>query len=153
MASRQTKSLVIQIVMGVVIVVLVFLLYRTISVPAERIQRQEELTELTRARMIDIREAMIRYEQQYDDFPSTLDSLVLFVKEDSLMQANINEIYGSNFEPDSLPFSPRTGERFILQVNDTSQVDTYLLRDPDREGDYIGTLEPNPTEVNAASWE
>ena len=153
MASSQTKRRALEIFLGLVIVVLAFMLYRAITVPAQKMERQQELTELTRARMIDIRESMIRYESEHGRFPTTLDSLVMFVEQDSLMQADADSIFGASFEPDSLPFSPRTGDRFILQVNDTSRVNTYLLKDPNRERDFIGTLEPDPTQVNAASWE
>ena len=153
MASGETTRTALTIVLGIIIVVLGFLLYRTITVPAERLDRQQELTEATRARMTNIREALIRYEREYNEFPGTLDSLVMFVEQDSLMQAINDSLYGATFEADSLPFSPRTGDRFIYEINDTSDVNVYLLQDPNQPRDSIGTLQPDPTQVNAASWE
>jgi hypothetical protein len=41
---------------------------------------------------------------------------------------------------------------FELTVNDTARVKTYLLKDPDSD-DQIGTVEPDVTRLNAASWE
>ena len=59
---------------------------------------------------------------------------------------------GTGFHPDSLIYSPRSGEEFRYAVNDTARVKTYLLEDPASD-DYIGTLEPDITRLNAASWE
>lgn len=150
--SRTTRR-IIEVVLGIVIIVLAYFLYRTIREPAERMERQEQLTEQTRERMLDIRQAMIRYEEQRGDYPDTLDSLVMFIEQDSALQANADSIFGPDFNPDSLPYSPRTGEKFILEVNDTSRVSTYKLTDPDRQQDYIGTTTGDVTQANAASWE
>lgn len=95
---------------------------------------------------------MIRYEELNDRFVTTLDSLVDFVRNDSLYRMAADSIFWEGFVADSLVHSPRTGKRFVLSVNDTSRVNTYLLQDPDSD-DQIGTLEPDITKLNAASWE
>lgn len=151
-SSRGTR-LAVEIVLGIVIVVLAYFLYRTIREPAEMMARQEQLTQQTRDRMTDIRTAMIRYEADSSRFPSTLDSLVMYVKQDSFIQANQDSLFGEGFNPDSLPYSPRTGNEFILETQDTADVATYYLQDPDREADYVGTQSADITELNAASWE
>ena len=151
--SSRAKRLVVEIILGIIIIGLSYYLYRTIREPAERLALQEELTEQTRNRMEDIRTAMIRYENENERYPTTLDSLVMFVEQDSSVQAQMDSLFGANFNPDSLPYSPRTGNRFVLQVNDTADVETYRLQDPDRESDYIGTVSSDITELNAASWE
>ena len=153
MASRsQGLRIAIQIVLGIVIVVLAYFLYLSITEPYAEIERQEQLTELTRQRMDNIRQAMIRYEVVNERYPSTLDSLVMFIREDSLFSLRADSIFGESVNVDSLPFSPRTGKRFELTVSDTAQVAAYLLEDPDSD-DQIGTLAADVTEINAASWE
>jgi hypothetical protein len=142
----------IQVVLGLVIIALVYWLYVSITEPYEAVRRQEEVTEQTRARMLNVRSAMIRYEEVNERYVTTLDSLVDFVQTDSLYSVEGDSIFGAGFVPDSLPFSPRTGKRFLLSVNDTARVMTYLLKDPDSD-DQIGTLEPDVTKLNAASWE
>ena len=76
----------------------------------------------------------------------------MWVKADSLMQAQMDSLLGPDVQPDSLPYSPRTGKRFIYAVNDTGRVAIYLLKDPDSE-DHIGAAEPDVSQLNAASWE
>ena len=149
--SRGTR-LGLQIVLGIVIVVLSYILYESLTKPYAAVERQGELTERVRERMTDIRTAMIQYEREHDRYPLTLDSLVTYVKTDSLMQAQRDSVFGRAINPDSLIYSPRTGEMFHLSVNDTARVKTYLLQDPNSD-DYIGTLEPDVTRLNAASWE
>lgn len=142
----------IQVALGLVIVALAYWLFVSITEPYEAIERQEEVTEMTRARMGAVRTAMIRYEELNDRFVTSLDSLVDFVRNDSLYRADADSIFWDGFVADSLVRSPRTGKKFVLSVNDTSRVNTYLLQDPDSD-DQIGTLEPDITKLNAASWE
>jgi len=87
-----------------------------------------------------------------DRFITSLDSLQMWITQDSLMAAKRDSIFGSGFMADSLIYSPRTGKKFVYTVNDTSAVVTYLLEDPDSD-DYIGTLSGDVTQLNAASWE
>lgn len=142
----------IQIVLGIVIVALAYWLYVSITEPWAVVERQEELIERTRERMEDVRTALIRYEERQGRFPGTLDSLQTWVETDSIIQAHADSLFGPDFDPDSLLYSPRTGSRFDYAVNDTARVMMYRLRDPDSD-DEIGTLEPDPTQLNAASWE
>ena len=150
MASQGLRT-GIQILLALVIVALSYYLYVSITEPYEAIRQQEELTDLTRARMAQVRQAMIQYESRYDRYPGTLDSLVIFLR-DSLDAQEVDSIFGPGFLADSLLFSPRSGARFDLTVVDTTRVPTYLLEDPDTD-DYIGTTEADVTRINAASWE
>lgn len=150
MASRKNIRIGIQIVLGIIIVILAYVLYESITGPYAEIERQEELTERTRSRMDNIRQALIRYEEEHDRFPGTLDSLVMYLDENPNL---VDSLYnGGNVNLDSLLYSPRTGNEFQYAVNDTGRVDIYLLEDPDSD-DYIGSDQPDVTEVNAASWE
>lgn len=151
MASNSLRA-GLQILLWVLIIGLSYVLYRSITEPYKLIERQQELTEMTRMRMDKIRQVAIHFENRYDRFPSTLDSLAMYAMEDSAFLAVRDSILGSSFPYDSLVYSPRTGKRFDYAINDTSRVNTYLLQDPDSD-DKIGTLLADVTLVNAASWE
>ena len=142
----------LQVILWAVIAALSYFLYLSITEPYELIERQEELTQMTRARMDKVRQVAIHYETQYERFPSSIDSLLLYVKTDSVFQMKRDSIVGSDLALDSLIYSPRTGKRFEYATNDTSRVQTYLLKDPD-SNDQIGTLLADVTLLNAASWE
>ncbi|MEM9996532.1 MAG: hypothetical protein AAF809_02435 [Bacteroidota bacterium] len=146
----------IQLVLAVAIVALGYYLYFSITDPGRQYERQLELTDLTRERMQHIRTALISFERENDYYTADLDSLVAYVKGDSLLVAKQDSVFqleaGQTLMVDSLPISPRTGNRFLLSVNDTSDVDIYLLEDPDSD-DRIGAAEPIASMRNAASWE
>lgn len=142
----------IQVVLAIVIIGLGYWLYVSITEPWEVVERQEEMTQRTRARMDDVRAALVRYEERNDRYPYTLDSLQTWVQSDSVLGAHADSLFGPGFEADSLIYSPRTGKEFEYAVNDTARVMMYQLKDPDSD-DVIGSLEPDPTQLNAASWE
>ena len=85
----------------------------------------------------------------------TLDSLVIFLKTDSLMLARGSELFMHGdrpYSPDSLIVSPRPPhERFVYTVNDTIRPPLYLLKDPNSD-DTIGSLD-RITLLNAPSWQ
>ncbi len=151
-SNSRGVSIAIQLVLVAIIVGLAYFLYVSLTAPYEKIRRQEEITDRTRSRMGDIRTALIRYERINGRFTADLDSLQMFVTSDSLFRVEGDSLFSSSFLLDSLAFSPRTGNRFELSVNDTSRVQTYLLKDPDTR-DQIGTPFPDVTLLNASSWE
>lgn len=151
-SSSRGVQTALQVVLAIAIIALTYFLYVSITAPYEAVERQKELTEDTRSRMDMIRAAMIEHNRRQGRFITTLDSLVMWLNTDSSMVADADSIFGLGFIPDSLPFSPRTGNRFQLAVNDTSRTSTYRLDDPDSD-DYIGTLTGDVTQLNAASWE
>ncbi|MCY4159553.1 MAG: hypothetical protein OXE92_10885 [Bacteroidetes bacterium] len=149
---NQNVKIAIQALMAVLIVVLGIWLYRSITEPWEAIERQQLLTQLTRNQMVQVRTALTHYEREEDRFPSSLDSLILWLRVDSLAIADPQRIFDENIILDSLVYSPRTGNAFEYALNDTGRVAIYLLSDPDSE-DYIGSEIPDITLLNAASWE
>lgn len=155
-SSRTVINKAIQVVLALVILGLAYVLYISITGPWEGVRKERELRERTRERMANVRTAMIRYEAAEGRFVTDLDSLVAWLQEDTTVVRDPAGVFrtrpGRPFYLDSLPYSPRTGNRFELLVNDTSRVNIYLLRDPDSE-DYIGAVEPDVTRLNAASWE
>lgn len=148
-SSEGTRT-VIQVVLAIIIVVLAYILYLSITGPYEAIEREQRLTDQTRERMDDIRTALIHHESLHNRFPGTLDSLGVFI--DTAMMADASLHFSDGFDRDSLFYSPRSQERFEYAVNDTGAVDIYLLEDPASNA-YIGSLEDDPSLRNAASWE
>ncbi|PSQ95096.1 MAG: hypothetical protein BRD55_11250 [Bacteroidetes bacterium SW_9_63_38] len=153
MASRSTQIRIgLQVVLAVAILGLSYYLYVSITAPYDRIERQEQLTEQTRDRMTHIRTALVDHERDSTSFPDSLALLLDHVRRDSMLLAPPDSAAGDSINLDSLLYSPRTGKKFQYTVNDTGRVETYLLEDPDTD-DKVGTLRPDPTETNAASWE
>ena len=151
-SSSQGIRAAIQVLLALVIIALAYFLYVSITAPYAKVERAREITERTRDRMELVRTSLITYEREEDDFPGTLDSLVMWVRSDSFMVANRDSLLGTNLLLDSLIYSPRTGSRFLYTLNDTGRVAIYLLKDPDSE-DQIGSELPDVTQLNAASWE
>ena len=151
MASSQGLRIAIQVLLGIAIIALVYWLYVSITAPWEAVERERAITAETRGQMNKVRLALISHERALDKFPSTLDSLVIWVRTDSATVANWDSLYGVN--PDSMLYSPRTGNRFLYTLIDTGRVAIYLLKDPDSD-DQIGSTNPDDiTTLNAASWE
>ncbi len=151
MASSQRLRIAIQVLLGIAIIALGYWLYDSITAPWAAVEQERAITAQTRAQMNKVRIALIRHERTEDKFPSTLDSLIIWVKTDSATVADWDSLYGLN--PDSMLYSPRTGNRFLYTLNDTGRVAIYLLKDPD-SGDQIGSTNPDDiTTLNAASWE
>ena len=151
----QNKGVKVAIQAGLLaaIVFLGYWLYRSINDPWEAIENERAVTEMTRDRMTDVRTALVYYEQSQDAFPGTLDSLMMWLAEDSLMMIAADSLFDTEgFVLDSLLYSPRTGSMFEYSLNDTGRVAIYLLRDPDSD-DHIGSAAPDVTQLNASSWE
>ncbi len=151
-STSQGTQTAIRVGLAIAIVGLAYFLYVSITEPYEKVERRKELTEQTRDRMDQVRTAMIQYRRDNGRYITTLDSLVMWVKTDSVMVAGADSVFGAGFNADSLAHSPRTGTMFELAVNDTSSTHTYLLSDPD-SNDHIGTLSGDTTLLNAGSWE
>lgn len=149
----QAVKIVIQIVLGLVIIALGYWLYLSITAPWDAVERERAVTAMTREQMDKVRIALIRHERVEDRFPGTLDSLMLWVRQDSIILSNPDSVFermGINL--DSLIYSPRSGNKFLYNLNDTGRVKIYLLKDPDSD-DQIGSETPDVTQLNAASWE
>lgn len=156
----ESRNKIITVVLALVIVVLGWWLYHSIVDPYEVVERRQMMTERVRDNMGLIRDGLVFYNREYDHFPPTeggLDSLVQFLRTDSLMVAQRDSLFDKQFESgytfklDSLIYSPRPPhKRFEYTLNDTINPSIYLLKDPDSE-DQIGSLEKT-TLLNAPSW-
>jgi len=155
----EKRNQLLSIILGIVILVLGYWLYHSIVDPYQQVIEREQMRERVRHRMSNVRDALVLYERNIGNFPPTdggLDSLVQYLKTDSLMVAQGDSLFRplppSTYNPDSLIFSPRPPHnKFEYVLNDTLRPQIYVLRDPDTE-DRIGDLEKT-TLLNAASWE
>lgn len=152
------RNKIITVVLAIVIVGLAYWLYDSLVTPYKEVEAKKAETELVRTRMVDIKDALIHYETRNDEFPPTeggLDSLVEFIKNDSMMIAISDSLFRdsftSDFNPDSIIYSPRPPHnRFEYTRNDTIRPSLYLLEDPDTD-DAVGSLD-RTTMRNAPNW-
>ncbi len=146
------------IVLGILIVVLAWFLYRSIVDPYQEVIEEREMVERERHRMELVRDVLVQYRNRQGNFPPTdggLDSLVTFLQSDSLMVASGDSLFAfmppSTYNPDSLIYSPRPPHnRFEYTLNDTIRPRLYLLENPG-SNDRIGDLE-RTTLLNAPNW-
>ena len=154
----EKRNQLLSIVLGIIIIVLGYFLYHAIVDPYQKVIERQQMTERVRHRMTVIRDALSYYKTDRGDFPPSeggLDSLVAYLKSDSLMVAEGDSLFRplppATYSPDSLVYSPRPPhKRFEYTLNDTLRPQIYLLEDPDTE-DRIGDLRKT-TLLNAASW-
>ena len=153
-----TRNNILTVVLAVLIVILAWFLYRSLTDPYDRVLEEREMVERERYRMEVVRDVLVQYKNRKGDFPPTeggLDSLISFLKTDSLMTARGDSLFAfmepATYNPDSLVFSPRPPHvRFEYTLNDTIRPQLYLLENPNSE-DVIGDLE-RTTLLNAPNW-
>ncbi len=169
-----------------VIVILIIILIKVAIIDPKEISEQEKFNKIeSRLRMSNLKEAEILYQKKYGKFTDDLDSLINFVKynplvdsiknaTDSMTKKSSNpfkNLSSGEFTPDSLYFTPKTHQRYIVQIDTALNVDTvinqkgkiiridstvaigklYHIEDPDGYG-TIGSID-NDALKNTASWE
>ncbi|MDI6400482.1 hypothetical protein QLX67_00610 [Balneolaceae bacterium ANBcel3] len=149
-----TRNRIISGVLAVIIIVLAWVLYDSIVSPYEKIEKQRAVTEQVRHRMSVVRDALVEHQRRNNAFPESLDDLVNWLKTNDEMVERGSELFPflppHEYNPDSLIYSPRTGNRFNYTLNDTLRPNIYLLEDPDTD-DAIGSLERTNL-LNATNW-
>ena len=150
------RNNIISVILTIAILVLGYILYQSITAPWDEVKQRQEVTETVRQRMSNIRTALVEFQREENRFPSSLDSLVVFLKTNDRMVELGDSLFKERrplrFHPDSLVYSPRPPHnRFEYELNDTLRPSIYLLSDPDSR-DHIGSLE-RTTLLNASSWE
>ena len=153
-----TRNKVLSIVLGVVILGLTWWLYDSIVTPYQEVLEREAMTERVRYRMTTIKDVLIQYDVRNGKYPPAeggLDSVVMFVQNDSLMMSMSDSLLsfkGEAFDANQLIYSPRDQQRFLYSVNDTIRPPLYLLEDPSEDyDDTIGSLS-RTTMRNAPNW-
>ena len=169
----------------VIVILIVVLIKVAIIDPKEIVEQEKFNRKESRLRMSNLKEAEILYEKKHGKFTDNLDSLINFIKHDpmvdSLMTAidsmtmrpanPFDELSHGQFTPDSLYNSPKSHQKYIVQIDTTLDVDTvinqrgkiiridstvaigklYYIEDPDGYG-TIGNLD-NEALKNTSSWE
>lgn len=154
----EKRNQILSIVLAIIIIVLGYFLYHAIVDPYQEVAEREQMTERVRFQMTNVREALNHYRGENGQYPPTkggLDSLVSFLKSDSLMVAQGDSLFQplneGAYNPDSFVFSLRPPhKKFEYTLNDTLRPQIYELKDPDTE-DKIGDLN-RTTLLNAPSW-
>ncbi len=169
----------------VVIAILTLILIKVAIIdPHEYVETEKFYQTESRLRMNNIKEAEIIWQRKSGNYTNSIDTLISFIKSpyvDSLINAfdslvmKVNnpfkKLANGEFNPDSLRLSPKTFSPYILLI-DTSvvidsfinrrgkitRVDTsiilgnrYYIEDPDGYG-TVGSLD-NEALKNTASWE
>ena len=139
----------------VVIVGLIFLLIHVAIIEPNEVTKLEKYYKNeSRARMNNIRQAQILWEERYETYSDNLDSLIHFIRTDSGVteivlgfdsitmrttnpfgDLTVNEPFISDsgdtifsFNPDSLFVTPKSHSRFIVKVDTTVDIDTVINR-------------------------
>ncbi|MEQ8525180.1 hypothetical protein [Gracilimonas sp.] len=153
----ESRNKILTIVFGVIILGLTYYLYDSLVTPYQEVKEREAMEEKVRQRLLDTKDALIQYQTRNETFPPTeggLDSLVKFLKTDSLMIVMGDSLFGTTFDvfnPDSLVYSPRSPfPKWEYTLNDTLRPQIYLLEDPGSDN-AIGSLE-RTTMRNAPNW-
>ncbi len=73
----------IKIILGVLILILAFLLIRSILLPIRFNREAETRVEAVKTKLLDIRKAQAAYKSIYGSYTSSFDTLIEFVKNDS----------------------------------------------------------------------
>ena len=133
----------VHIVLWVVIAILVVLLIQvSIIEPTEVIRLDNYNKTESRARMTNIKQAEILYEELHGKYSDNIDSLVNFIKTDSTVKALIagidtntskstnpfTDLSHGAFTLESLYTSPRSGEYFVIKVDTLLELDTIVNR-------------------------
>ncbi len=80
------KKLIIQILLGAVAVVLAYMIWDAIQTPLDFKKERDQRYEQTIQRLIDIRKAQLAYKDVFQVFSGSWDTLIAFVKYDSIPQ-------------------------------------------------------------------
>lgn len=152
------RNKILTVVLGIIILVLAYWLYDSLTTPYQQVLAKQAETEQVRNRMLSVRDALVQYEIKHKKFPPTeggLDTLINYIKTDSMMISIGDSLFGKSFPagfvPESLIYSPRPPHnKFIYTLNDTIRPVLYLLEDPGSD-DKVGSLD-RTTMRNAPNW-
>lgn len=170
----------------VVIAILTVLLIKVAIIdPQDAVEKEKYFKEEARLRMTNLKHAEILWQKKHGTFTDNLDKLVDFLKNDPFVDSmrksfdsltmKISDPFipltHGQFTPDSLFRTPKSNQRFIVQIDTMETRDTvvnrrgqvlrvdvntvigsmYYIEDPDGYG-TVGSLD-NEALKNTASWE
>ncbi len=169
----------------VVIAILTVILIKVAIIdPHDYVETEKFFKTESRLRMNNIKEAEIIWQRKIGNYTNSIDTLISFIESpyvDSIVNAfdslimKVNnpfkKLSDGEFNPDSLRLSPKTFSAYILLIDTSVVIDTfinrrgkitkvdtsiilgsrYYLEDPDGYG-TVGSLD-NEALKNTASWE
>lgn len=156
-----TRNKYISAVLGVVIIVLGYMLYVSITAPFEEVAIMQKERQEVRGQMVKVRDALVLHDRVVGRFPSTLDSLMIFLRTNNQISRAYevdrvhilrgrDTVISQDRRIEFIMYSPRSNSPFQYSLNDTIRPQLYLLEDPDSQ-DHIGSLERTNLR-NATSW-
>jgi hypothetical protein len=168
-----------------IIILAIILIKVAIIDPKDAVETQKYFQNETHLRMSNLKQGEILWQEKYGRFTGDLDSLVSFIQSDPMVDSVMHgydtlsrrqtnpffSLSSGSFTPESLYFSPRTHQKFLLRVDTTTVADTvidrrgkitridttttignlYYIEDPDGNG-TIGSTTDEALK-NTASWE
>lgn len=169
-----------------IVAILTFLLIKVAIIdPSAEVESEKYFKNETRLRMSNLKEAQILFQKKNGGFTASLDKLIDFIKNDKFVDSVVNafdsltmkpanpfkNLSDGTFTPDSLFTSPKTNQRFVMNVDTSVVTDTvvnprgkvlrvetktvigtkYYIEDPNGYG-TIGSID-NDALKNTASWE
>ncbi len=169
-----------------IVAILTFLLIKVAVIdPSAEVEAENYFKTETRLRMANLKEAQILFEKKNGAFAANLDKLINFVKNDRYVDSIVNafdsltmksanpfiNLSDGTFTPDSLFYSPKTHEKFVMKIDSSESIDSvvtpsgkllrvekkkvigkkYYIEDPNGYGS-IGSID-NDALKNTASWE
>ena len=176
----------IQTGLYLVIAILVVILIKVAIIdPKNAVEAENYYKNESHLRMENLKQGEILWQLKTGKFTGSLDSLVTFIETspfvdsvknafDTLTQKSANPfvaLSSGSFTPESLYYSPRTHQRFVLEVDTAVSADTivnrrgqitrvdtstsignlYYIEDPDGNGSIGSTTDQ--ALKNTASWE
>ena len=186
MKSQAGDPWYVHAILYLVIAILAVILIKVAIIdPKDAVEQERFFKTESRLRMNNIKEAEILWQKKYGNFTDNINSLIKFIKEDPFADSVINSfdsltmkpanpfkpLSSGMFTPDSLRFSPKSFQAYILQIDTSMIIDTtinrrgvvtrvdtnitlgtrYYLEDPDGYG-TVGDLY-NDALKNTSSWE
>ncbi len=140
---KKSEPWYLHAILVVIILILTYVLIQVAIVEPREVIKTRKYHKLeSRLRMTNLREAQILWEKKFGSFTDNLDSLVNFIKFDTTVaqvMVGTDTITGKptnpfhtlshgKFDPDSLFLSPRSYQRFMVMVDTSIEVDTFINR-------------------------
>ncbi len=140
--TRSDPWYVHAILYTVVVILAALLIKVAILDPKDEVATEKFNKAESRLRMKNLKEAQILWEKKYGRFTGSIDSLVMFIKNDPMVQ-KVRTGYDSltrrptdpfvalsqgEFTPDSLFRTPKSWQFYTLQIDTSEQVDTVVNR-------------------------
>lgn len=133
----------IHAILYTVVVILAALLIKVAIIdPKEEVAQDKYYKTESRLRMSNLKEAQILWEKKYGHFSGDLDSLIIFIKNDPMVQQvragfdsltnrpsdPFHKLSGGEFAPDSLLRTPKSWQFYTLKIDTSEQADTIVNR-------------------------